>query len=330
MYRVKNRLIKISVISGLLLIMLLLSFSISCADMEQFRNVLASSDFSVLQVPDVPLDLYVYAKQKTLTKIPADLINTRQDISVESIALWGVPSGKSMALGIGLTLDSEGTAKQLYPMIVDTPDIWKFQRANNLYVVKGTGTGARALQNAIKLDDFKEYKDRLLIESAGMLPQTVRAKLIGIALIKPTPEVIQFAREQLDMGQIVNEIAEVIKSANVQSIVAGLYSPNYINIAKAAEIARTGGNIAELNIGLIVGVKSGLPGVILEPNVTKILLQQGLKEKEVDSVKLLKGYWNVDNFAQIPVYVRIENNWIFFSLSGQEAYAETLIRSIYK
>ncbi len=304
-------------------------FSSGCQNMEQFQDVLPSSEFSVLQVPNVDLDLYVYAKQRALTTVPADLINMSEDVKVESLAMWGVPQENGFVLGLGLTFDSSETASSIFNQISEDENLWRFTRANNLYIVKGSGVEADVLKSAIANNDFVEYDDKQLLEAADLLPQTVRAKLIAFVLANPSPELINFIGESVKIEDI-EQINENLRLANLKVFIGGLYSPDSINIARAAEIVKSGGDLADLNLGLLVAIRSGLPGILIETNMKNMLSQQGFTPVRIGEFDLYKGFWSTPSFNAIPVYARIESNYIFISISGQESYAETLITSIYK
>jgi hypothetical protein len=298
-------------------------------DLEQFQGVSSASDFSVLQVPDTDLDVYVYARQKNLTTIPADLINMSHDVQVESLAIWGVPGEDSMAFGMGLVFSDEATAKEIFDLIKETPELWKWLRGSNLYVVQGVGSSADSLKTAIKNNDFKLYNNTKLIEAANMLPKSVRAKLIAIAMAEPTSQLMDFIATNVSAGTI-EQVDEVLKIADLQLLIAGLYSPHEINISRAVEVVRGEGNLAKLDLGLLIAIKSGLPGFLVEPRVKELLLEQGLVETQLDEFTLYKGLWSNPYAEDIPVYARIEGNYVFITISGQESYAETLITSIYK
>jgi len=298
-------------------------------EIEQFQGLSPSSEFSVLAVPNVDLDVYIYAKQKNLTTIPADIINMPHDISVESVAIWGVPGDRDLIIGVGLTFKNENTANEVYKYVEVDPTIWKLLRGTNLYVVNGTGVAATKLINAIKANDFKNYDNSKLIEAANMLPKSVRAKLISIALAKPSKQLVNFLGDNINQLNL-NQINEILNSANLEIFIAGLYSPNDINISRAVQVAQGKGNLADLNLGLLVALKSGFPGFIVEPRIKNILSEQGLTEAQVGEFKVYKGYWANPYVPSIPVYARVEGNYVFLAISGQETYAETLITSIYK
>ena len=301
-----------------------------CEDeMEQFQGLSNSTEFSVLSVPNVDLDVYIYAKQRNLTTIPADIINMPHDISVESTAIWGVPGDKNIVVGFGLTFDNESTAREMYTYVENDSSLWTLLRANNLYVVKGKGSAATKLENAISANDFKNYDNTKLMEAARMLPKSVRAKLISIALAKPSKQLVNLLGENINQLNLT-QINDIVNSANLEIFIAGLYSPNNINISRAVQVARGNGNLADLNLGLLVALKSGFPGIIVEPRIKNILKEQGLTEAQVGEFTVYKGYWSNSNLASIPVYARVEGNYVFLSVSGQESYAETLITSIYK
>jgi hypothetical protein len=298
-------------------------------EMEQFQGLSPSSEFSVLSVPNVDLDVYIYAKQRDLTTIPADIVNMPHDIKVESVAIWGVPGDKDLVVGTGLTFDNEATAREVFRYVEADSTLWTLLRGTNLYIVKGTGNAASKLKNAITGNDFKNYDNSRLIEAANMLPKSVRAKLISIALAKPSKQLINFLGENINQLNLT-QINDILNSANLEIFIAGLYSPNQINIARAAQVARGKGNLADLNLGLLVALKSGFPGIIVEPRIKSILTEQGLTEARIGEFSVYKGYWKNPYMPGIPVYARVEGNYVFLAISGQESYAQTLITSIYK
>ncbi len=298
-------------------------------EMEQFQGVSSTSDFSVLMVPDTNLDVYLYAKQKSLTTIPANLINMQHDIQVESLAIWGVPSDEDMAFGLGLTFDNPITAEEVDGKLANDSVPWKLLRENNLYIVQGTGSGADTLKTAIQNNNFVFFNNAKLIEAANMLPNSVKAKLIGIALAQPSTQLINFIANNVSAGTI-EQINEILRLANLELVIAGLYSPHQINISRAVQVIQGDGNLANLDLGLLVSVKSGLPGILVEPRVRDILEQQGFQETTINDTQVFKGMWSNPYSTDIPVFARIEGNYVFMAISGQESYAETLITSIYK
>ena len=75
-------------------------------------------------------------------------------------------------------------------------------------------------------------------------------------------------------------------------------------------------------------VKSGIPGFLVEPAVTKFLTEFEFTETNIGELTIYKGSWDVDGGKAIPVLVRVEGNHIFAALAAQESYAETLITSV--
>jgi hypothetical protein len=53
-------------------------------------------------------------------------------------------------------------------------------------------------------------------------------------------------------------------------------------------------------------------------------------ETKIGALTVYKGYWKNSYMDQIPVCARIQDNYLFLAISGQENYAETLITSIYR
>lgn len=314
---------------GMVLIGIPVIHSGCTGELEQFQGVSSTSEFSVITVPNVNLNVYVYAKQKNLTTIPADIINMSHDIQVESLAIWGVPGEQDMAVGVGLTFSDAETAAEIYDLILEDTDTWKLLRGNNLYVVQGSDSEADSLKAAIINNDFKAYDNAKLIQAANLLPRSVRAKLIGIAMAETSNQLVNFIATNVSSGT-VEQMNDILRLADLQLLIAGLYSPHEINISRAIQVVRGDGNIEMLDMGLIVAAKSGLPGFLVQPQVKNILIEQGLTETQIGEFTLYKGFWKNPYTGDIPVIARIEGNYVFITLSGQEEYAETLITSIYK
>jgi hypothetical protein len=299
-------------------------------DMEQFQGVSASSDFSVLMVPNIKLDVYIYAKQKSYSTVPGDILNMKEDFDVESMAVWGVTGNNNFAYGMGFTFVDENTAASVFKNIKLTGDSWKLQRENNIYIVNGKGYQADILKEAISENNFVQYKDQQLLDAAALLPKSIRAKLIGLGLAKPGKELLTSISSSLKLGNL-EKIDQVIRVANLELIIAGLYSPHSINMSKAMEIYKQGGaGFSTLDMGLLLFVKSGLPGIIVEPRVKGILAEQGFTEVKKSEMTIYKARWNTNGVEPIYAAARIENNYVFIAVSGQEGYAETLITGIYK
>jgi hypothetical protein len=302
----------------------------SCqSGLDQFQNVSSTSDFAVSLVPNTNIDVYLYAKQTSLTTIPSALLNTPTDIQVESLAIWGVQGDKNMTFGMGLTFSSGQAAADMYNSARSSADSWKFLRRNNVYVVTGSGGNTEQLKTAILKDDFKTYKNSSLFEAANWLPKSVRANMIGVAAIKPGKQITSFFMDKLNFGSFA-KFDEISKLANIDMVIVGLYSPHQINIARALQVIKGDGKVADIDLGLAIAFKSNLPGLLVTQRMKDALMQQGLAETKIAGLTVYKGYWNNTYTQPVPVCARVQDQYLFLTLSGQENYAETLITSIYK
>ena len=117
---------------------------------------------------------------------------------------------------------------------------------------------------------------------------------------------------------------------NPDVVIGGLYSPHQINVAKAVEVFGKGVGISTLDVGMLVLVKSTLPGFVVSPVAKSLLVDYGFTEIKFSEFSVYKGVWVSPDNSEISILVRIEGNHIFAAISGQEAYAETLVTSVYK
>jgi hypothetical protein len=289
----------------------------------------ANNKFAAFMVPDTNLDLYVYAKQERSTTVPADMIKMPQDVDVEALAIWGVPAKEGLVLGMAFTFADSKTASDTYSRITLDQSWWKFLNNNVIYIVQGSGIASTALKEVISKNDFIYYNDSQILESVLIFPNSGRSKIIALAAAKPSEQVINYLEKSIDSKnmQLVNKIS---KQINLDLIIAGLYSPHQINIAKAGEVLKKGTNLASLDLGILILIKSNLPGFLVEPAVKNILTEYGFIEKSLGRFSLYRGLWSTANNNVVPIFIRVEDNYIFVALSGQETYAETLITSVYK
>jgi hypothetical protein len=320
--------IKTLLISFLLLVSLIAS---SCQiDPDQLPFVSSSNNkFAAFMVPDTNLDLYVYAKQEHPTVVPAEMIKMPRDVDVETLAIWGVPAKEGLVLGMAFTFADPQTASDTYSRITLDQNWWKFLNNNVIYIVQGSGIASKALKDVISSNDFKYYDDSKILESVLIFPNSGRSKIIALAAAKPSEQVMNYLEKNIDNKnvQLVNKIS---KQINLDFIIAGLYSPHQMNIAKAGEVLKKGTNVSSLDLGALLLIKSNLPGFLVEPAVKSILTEYGFTEKILGRFSLYRGLWSTVNNNVVPIFIRIEDNYIFVSLSGQETYAETLITSVYK
>ena len=290
------------------------------------------SELSSTLVPNVPLDVYVYARQDSPTEIPAKMIGVPDDIAVESWATWGLfpadaPFDDS-AIGMGLTLSSAEDASNLYERIILKEDGWKMLSGNTIYLVHGSGDAAELMRTAISDNDFRYYDDKEALEAAASLPGGGTTKPAAIALAKPSEGLIGFLAKDTDPEDL-DKISMILKLVNLKVVAVGLYSPHHIDIAEMAETMDAGGTIFDLDLGLMLLVKSGYPGFLVEPAVGKFLTESDFIETSLGGATIFRGSWETEDGA-IPVLVRIEGNRIFAAVAGQESYAETLIASTNK
>ncbi len=309
--------------------MLLFPLGSGCSvNVEQFPFSTAGS-LSALLVPDTNLEFYVYANQDRPTIVPAKIINISHDVKVDSLAIWGLPSDKALVFSAGFTFTSAKDASEIYSGIAEEKDTWKILRDNNIYVVRGVGKGAETLKSAISNNNFTRYTNESVLESVAMLPRGDRTKMVAIAVAKPSKQVLDFASGYIGPKDF-EQVNRIIKLLNPEVVIGGLYSPHQINVAKAVSVFEKGGNPSSLDAGMLILIKSGFPGFVTGSVVSTILRDYGFIESRLGDFTVYKGLWSAPGDNAISVLIRIENSYIFVSVSGQEEYAQTLLTSVYK
>ena len=285
------------------------------------------SELSTTLVPNVPLDIYLYAKQSSPTTIPANMINGSQDVNIESLAVWVVPAEDDFAFGIALTLTSNSEASKVYAEITLEKDGWKKLSGNTIYLVQGSGLAAESLKAAISNNDFNYYDDSESLQAVAFLPSGGTTKLAAVAVAKPSKALVNLMAKGVGIQEL-DLINIILKLAKLKVVAGGLYSPHQINLAEIAEVMDRGGSIYDFELGLLVLIKSGVPGFIVEPAVKKLLTSNKFTETNLGELTLYKRTLDANDRKAVPLLVRIEGNNIFVAVSGQESYAETLMGSV--
>jgi len=273
------------------------------------------------------LDVYVYVKQDSPTTLPADLIDAPIDIEVESLAIWGVRAGDDFAFGAALTLASASQAATVHSQITPKAATWTTLSGSTIYVVQGSGTAASSLKTAITNNDFKQYDDNQALKALARLPDGGTTKLAGVAIVKPSKELIRYIVKDAD-PEGLGMINPILTIARLEVVAAGLYSPHQVDVARVAAMTKDNGSVFDLDLGMLIVAKSGLPGFLVEPAVKKLLTEMEFTERSLGEFTLYQRSWDAGEGQAVPVLVRLEGNYVFAAISGQESYAETLISGI--
>jgi len=314
-----------SVVRALLIVALLLG--VGCRGAGEQLPSTSPGELSSTLVPNVELDLYAYARQDSPTIIPAGMINAPDDIEVEALAVWGVPAENDFTFGMGFTLTNASDASRLYDEINPGEGGWKRLDGNTIFWVDGSGTAAESLKAAISNRDFKQYDDSEALDAIAALPSNNSAKLAAIAIAKPSEELISFLSKDVS-DEASGQINMILKLLNLKVAAAGLYAPDQIDISRIALMMEDNGSISDIDVGMLLLVKSGLPGFVVKPALEKFLTEYGFTETNLGGLTIYKSSWGDNGGVAISILVRIEGSQVFAAISGQEAYAETLITSV--
>ncbi|MFC2002954.1 hypothetical protein ACFLV4_03295 [Chloroflexota bacterium] len=301
---------------------------VGCQEQEELPVTSpATKALSSTLVPNMELDVYIYIKQDNPTTLPAAIINAPLDVDVESLAIWGVHAEGDLTFGAGLTLTSNSDAAKVYTQIPSSEVIWTALSGNTIYAVQGSGTAAELLKAVISNHDFKYYDDSEALKALAKLPTGSTTKLAGLVVAKPSKELISYITKDSDTESL-RMVNMILNMAGLEVIAGGLYSPRQIDVAEIADAMKSNGSILNLDLGILILAKSGLPGFVMEPIVKKVLTESEFTERILGEFTLYQLSLATDGGQAVPVLVRIEGNHVFAAISGQESYTETLITGV--
>jgi hypothetical protein len=276
-------------------------------------------------VPDTDFDVYVYAKQAAPTVIPGEVVGAQQDITVDSLALWGVAGDDAFSFGGGIAFTGPDEPAMVEKQIEDEKGLWTKISDLTLYFVREAGQVTVPLEQAIQDNDFVPYDDDTALYEVSLLPDggtTVRA---AVAVMKPSGALVSLAAEKV-APESSALLKVLVATANPQVITAGLYSSEQLDIAA---LSREGpAEILDRDIGLVFSLKSGWPGVVVGPIFGEALESAGYVKTPLGDLTVYKGYVDVGEGARAPIYFRVRDNRVFAAVSGQDSYAQALITGL--
>jgi len=287
----------------------------------------AIGTLSSTMVPDMDLDIYVYVNQESPTTVPAGMVNAPIDIEAKSLAIWGVSTDSDFAFGGALSLTSASQADKIHAQLAPRSDVWANLSGSTIYLVYGSGAAAESLRKAITGNDFKRYDDSKGLSAVASLPDGDTTRLAGIAVVKPSKTLISYLSREAD-SEGLEMLNTILNLTRLEVIAAGLYAPGQIYIAGLASTIEKNGDITHLDPGILVLLKSGLPGFIVAPGAKKFLTKAEFREVTSGDLTLYQRSIDTDGGQTIPVLVRVDGNRIFGALSGKESYARTLLTSV--
>ncbi len=283
-------------------------------------------DLGSTLVPNVDLDIYVYVRQEYPTTVPGDLIGHPADVEVESLALWGLATDEEFTIGGALTFVSETDADRIDARIFSDADTWVTLSGQTIYFVQGTGAHAETLRTAITNKDFKYYDDRRALAEVALLPDGGNTKRGAVAIVKSSDALLELIARNTD-SQTATIVESLDTQGRLQILIIGLYWSREIDIADLARRMQSG-SILEADLGMLALAKSSLPGLVVEPVISKLLNDAGYPQTDLGGSTVYQAHLTLGRTARIPVLIRVEGNRVFAAMSGQQSYAETLITSV--
>ncbi|MFC2066345.1 hypothetical protein ACFLUO_04705 [Chloroflexota bacterium] len=315
---------KLLVTSLLFLLIFIPIITVGChEEVAQPPATSTHSELSTTLVPNMNLDMYVYAKQDNPTIVPKEFIGATSDVVAESLSLWGIPTEDTIILGGGLTFTSGTDATKTHSQIPSQTEFWTKLSDRTIYFVQGSGVIAENLKAAISKNDFKYYDDQEALPEIALLPNSEATTLAVVGIVKPSEVLMKMIADNIS-PEYSDMINTLLTWARLQVIAVGLYAPQQIDVAEIAQKVERG-SIWESDLGILALIKTGLPGFVTGPIVKNILKSSGYVETTINELTLYKGSLDAGSGNTVPILIRIEGNRIYATVSGQESYAWALI-----
>ena len=135
-----NNLIRRSVFITLLIMLVAMPLAATgCEEETPPPAQLPGAALSSTLVPNMDIDVYIYAKQEKPTAVPKDIIGTPSDVTVESMTLWGIATEDNLTFSGGLTFTDTTDLAEIQAQIPTQAKTWTKLSGRNIYFVQGSG-----------------------------------------------------------------------------------------------------------------------------------------------------------------------------------------------
>jgi len=277
-------------------------------------------------VPDVELDLIVYINQGVPTKVSKSLIGTPNDISVESLAVWGIVKENQYSLSGALTFESATDAEVINTRLPKQSDVWTKLSDRTIYFVQGTGAESEAVKTAISNNNLKRFDDRGALDEISNMPAGGVTRPAAFAIIRPNQAMLDLIKRYTNENT-AKSMEDVFNGVKPQIIVLGLYSTQPLDIADLMQRAANN-TIWDVDIGVLASISSVYPGIVFSPIATRALDNQGYPKETINNLTVYKTSIAAGSGKTVTLLINIDGNHIFTAVSAKEPYAETLLLGI--
>jgi hypothetical protein len=320
------KLIRVWIITGLALIMLTMPLAASGCTGTAVSGI-AATELAATMVPPVDLDFYIYVNQQVYTRVPKSLTGALSDISVQSLAIWGVANGDNQySVSGALTFTSAAEAKAVFTQIPAQTNIYTKLSDKVIYFVGGAGGPAQSIKNAVDNNNLKVYDDKVALTEVSHLPSSGATRPGIIGVIKPTNAALKVIKQHIDQNT-ASTIDRIYADAKPKTVVLGVFGSQPVDFADLVQ--RISNNtIWDMDLGIVLTMGSTYPGVVFSPIANRIISNQGFPERQVGTLTAFKDNLDIGNGKTIPVYLNVSGNHIFAAASGKDSYAQTLLTGI--
>jgi hypothetical protein len=314
---------KLLPILSLLLITLIIPLvSAGCAAVN--ISGITATELAATMVPPVDLDVYIYVNQQVPTKVPSSFTGASTDISVQSLAIWGIANNETQyTVGGALTFTSAADASAVFAQLPKQSDIYTKLSDRTIYVLQGSGGPAASIKNAIDTNNFKRYDDKTALAEVSRLPSGGTTKPGVIGIIKPNKAAVNMVKQYVDQNT-ASTIDSIFSNAKPRTIALAVLSSQPVDLADMAQ--RISNNtIWDVDLGVALSMDSVFPGIVFSPIVSRVISNQGFPEVKVGDVIAYKDSVDIGSGRSISIYLNVSGNHVFVTASGKDSYAQTLL-----
>ena len=310
----------------LAVVALVAALAAACGEDEPPPEPLLPAGFAEAALPDVPLDLYVFAAPEQPLTLPMSYVLdpaspvaalVPEFVEVGEATTWTGPSPDAFGASLRFADEAEAGAVGTYLETEDGP--WHELDGSLLTLVQRDGVWARQARQAVQMDLraslSTKYPD--VWNLMQHLPADPPEPPVAAGFMRLNGGLIESLGERV--GASGPGVTTALNTARVQDLAFALYqeTPPALTDSIDADYLLATGTVA------LVVTESGYPGFVVGLGIGVFAGQAGLEEFELGETKAYYVGW-----GSLHIVLRHRGSVLFVALAAERERAEAVIAAV--
>mgnify|MGYP001575252367 CR=1 FL=1 len=316
----------------LFLVLLLVA---GCSGPKTSKAPELTEGLAAAMVPNMPLDGYLFVRQSQPIIVPLTLLGAPagvpipglpSGITIQSVEIWILPNESTEIIGAVVTFPSAQDASNLFSLIPNRNELWKYLAANNIFFVMGSGSGAEALKNAITARQFVSLATAApdAWDLMQRFPGQPATKPLAVGFVRMEDRLFAFIQKYAK-GSFNEGTVSALKMAKVEMAAVAMYSNKVLQATDLLSPA----NLKNAGLGGIMIAKSSYPGFAISAALGPLASRLSLDKTDIDGKSAYYRAMDVPGGEKVHLLFNNSGQYIYAAASANLERTQQLYRWVW-